>query len=61
MAVENMEETVMPMATLRVANLIEAEGYIALPQRRHQNIMQETDGMNPEVAYDSIYRGRKAE
>ncbi len=61
MAVENMEETIMPMACLRVANLIEAEGYTAIPQRRHQNIMREEDGMNPEVAYDSIYRGRTAE
>jgi len=61
MGVENMEETVMPMATLRVSNLIEEAGYTALPQRRHQNIMREEDGMNPEVAYDSIYRGRTAE
>ena len=29
MAVENMEETIMPMALLRVANLIEAEGATA--------------------------------
>ena len=61
MGVENMEETVMPMATLRVSNLLEEAGYTALPQRRHQNIMREEDGMNPEVAYDSIYRGREAE
>ena len=32
MGVENLEETVMPMALLRVSNLIENEGYIALPQ-----------------------------
>ena len=32
MGVENMEETIMPMAQLKVANLIEAEGFIALPQ-----------------------------
>lgn len=57
MAVENMEETVMPMATLRISDAIEAEGYIAIPQRRHQNIMAEENGMNPEVAYDSIWRG----
>ncbi len=61
MAVENMEETIMPMATLRVSNLIEEKGFTAVPQRRHQNIMQEENGMNPEVAYDSIYRGRTAE
>ncbi len=61
MAVENMEETVMPMALLRVSNLIEAEGYTAVPQRRHQNIMAGEDGTNPEVAWDSIYHGRDAE
>lgn len=61
MGVENMEETIMPMAQLKVANFIESEGHIAVPQRRHQQIMQEKDGMNPEVAYDAIYRGKTAE
>ena len=61
MAVENMEETIMPMAQLKVAALIEEEGYMALPQRRHQQIMAEEDSTNPEVAYDAIYRGRTAE
>ena len=61
MAVENMEETIMPMAQLKVAMMIEEEGYIALPQRRHQQIMAEENGTNPEVAYDAIYRGRTAE
>ena len=61
MGVENMEETIMPMAQLRVANLIERDGYLALPQRRHQQIMAEKDGMNPEVAYDAIWRGVTAE
>ena len=61
MAVENMEETVMPMAQLRVAAMLEAEGYLALPQRRHQQIMAEADSTNPEVAYDAVFRGRTAE
>ena len=61
MGVENMEETIMPMAQLKVANLIEAEGYTALPQRRHQQIMAEENSTNPEVAYDAIYRGKTAE
>ena len=61
MAVENMEETIMPMAQLRVAMMIEEEGYIALPQRRHQQIMAEENSTNPEVAYDAVYRGRTAE
>ncbi len=61
MAVENMEETVMPMVQLKVAMAMEAEGCIALPQRRHQQIMAEENSTNPEVAYDAIYRGRSAE
>lgn len=61
MAVENMEETIMPMAQLKVSTLIEAEGYLALPQRRHQQIMEEENSTNPEVAYDAIFRGRSAE
>ncbi len=61
MAVENMEETIMPMAQLKVAMMIEEEGYTALPQRRHQQIMAEENSTNPEVAYDAVYRGRTAE
>lgn len=61
MAVENMEETVMPMAQLKVAMELEAGGYIALPQRRHQQIMGENDSTNPEVAYDAVYRGKTRE
>lgn len=61
MGVENMEETIMPMAQLKMANLIEAEGFLALPQRRHQQIMAEENSTNPEVAYDAIYRGKPQE
>ena len=61
MAVENMEETIMPMAQLKVAMYLESQGYVALPQRRHQQIMAQQDSTNPEVAYDAIYRGRTAE
>ncbi|MBP3477921.1 MAG: 4Fe-4S binding protein, partial [Oscillospiraceae bacterium] len=61
MAVENMEETVMPMAQLRVAMYMESQGAVALPQRRHQQIMAEENSTNPEVAYDAVYRGRTAE
>ena len=61
MAVENMEETVMPIALLRLSNLLESKGFTACPQRRNQTIMQEKRGVNPEVAYDAICRGRTAE
>ena len=40
MGVECLEETVMPMALMRVSNLIEKEGYIALPQRRQNTKLQ---------------------
>ena len=61
MAVENMEETIMPMAQLRIAMMMEEEGFLALPQRRHLQIMKEKDSTNPEVAYASVYRGRESE
>ena len=61
MAVENMEETIMPMSLLKVSTWIEQQGYLAIPQRRHQQIMAEENSTNPEVAYDAVYRGRKAE
>lgn len=55
MAVENMEETIMPMAQLRIASLIEENGFTALPQKRHQQIMNNEGSTNPEVDYRSIY------
>jgi len=61
MGVENMEENIMPMAQLKICHFIEEQGYLALPQRRHQTIMSEENSTNPEVAYDAIYRGKSAE
>lgn len=61
MGVENLEETVMPLAMLRVASAIEEDDFIAIPQRRHQLIMTEENSTNPEVDYTDIFRGIKAE
>ena len=61
MGVENLEETVMPMALLRVSNLIEGEGYIALPQRISPLILNEEGTTNPEVDYTDVFHGVKAE
>lgn len=61
MGVENLEETVMPFAMLQVSSVIEREGFIALPQRRHQTIMREENSTNPEVDYTDIFRGITAE
>lgn len=57
MGVENLEETVMPMALIRVANLIEGEGYIAVPQRKSPLILNEEGTTNPEVDYTDVYHG----
>ena len=46
MGVENLEETVMPLALLQVSNLIEEEGFYAIPQRRNQLIMKEEHATN---------------
>lgn len=61
MGVENMEETIMPMAQLKVCMLLEEEGYLAMPQRRHQQIMAQENSTNPEVDYNSVYRGKVQE
>lgn len=61
MAVENMEETIMPMAQLKVSMMLEEQGFLALPQRRHQQIMSEANSTNPEVAYDAVYRDKTPE
>ena len=61
MGVENLEETVMPLALINVANLIEEEGFEAIPQRKNQLIMNDTEGTNPEVDYVDVMRGVKAE
>lgn len=61
MGVENLEETVMPMALIRVANLIEEDGYIALPQRKSPLILNEEGTTNPEVDYTDVYHGVKQE
>ena len=54
MGVENLEETVMPSALLRVSNLIESEGYIAIPQRVNQLILNDASATNPEVHYADV-------
>jgi ferredoxin len=61
MGVENLEETVMPLALINVSNLIEEEGFEAVPQRRNQLIMNTVGQTNPEVDYTDVYHGVKAE
>ena len=61
MGVENLEETVMPMALLRVSNLIEEQGFIAIPQKKSPLILNEEGTTNPEVDYVDVYHGVKVE
>ena len=51
MAVESLEEVIMPTAMMGVCAILTDHGCTALPQRRHQTVMAEPDGMNPEVSH----------
>ncbi len=55
--VETIEETVMPMALLKVSGVIEDEGFLAVPQKQNQLIMSGVGDTNPEMAYEEIFRG----
>ena len=59
--VETIEETMMPQTLLRVSALLEDEGYLAIPQKRHQTIHPDPEGTHPEMNYEEIYRGITAE
>ena len=61
MGVENLEETVMPLALINVSNLIEDEGFLAIPQRKNQLIVNDETSTNPEVDYTDVVRGVSAE
>ena len=61
MGVENLEETVMPLALINVSNLIEEAGFEALPQRKNPLILNETGITNPEVDYTDVRTGVVAE
>lgn len=61
MAVETLEENVMPIALLKCCALIEDAGFGALPQRRHPTVIAGKHGTNPEADYTEIMRGRFTE
>ena len=59
--VETIEEVLMPQTLLRVSALLEDNGYLAIPQKRHQTIHPEPDGTHPEMIHGDIYRGNRVE
>ena len=61
MGVENLEETVMPQSLVCISNLIEEEGYEAIPQRKNPFIMKDKEKTDPEVDYRDIRHGIEAE
>lgn len=61
MGVENLEETVMPLALINVSNMIEEEGFEAVPQRKNQLIVNDEFSTNPEVDYTDVVNNIKAE
>lgn len=59
--VETLEETIMPLAMLKGCAVIEEAGFLALPQRRNQMIMNTCNEVNPEIDYHEIYPNCVAE
>ena len=59
--VETIEEVLMPQTLLRVSALLEDEGYLAIPQKRHQTIHPDPRGTHPEMLHGDIYRGSTIE
>ena len=59
--VETIEETILPSLLLKGCAILEDAGFDALPQRKNQTIMSESDSTNPEVDYRDVYRGCQAE
>ena len=59
--IETIEEVLMPQTLLRVSALLEDEGYLAIPQKRHQTIHPDRDGTHPEMIHGDIYRGNTVE
>ena len=59
MAVEMLEEVFMPNVLLEICSKIEDSGFTAVPQKRFQLLMNETDETNPEMDYVRIYRNTK--
>ncbi len=53
--VETMEETVMPMALLRVSAVLEDAGFMAYPQKKQQMVIPRAHRINPEVDLGEIY------
>ena len=59
--IETIEEVLMPQTLLRVSALLEDNGYLAIPQKRHQTIHPDRDGTHPEMIHGDIYRGNTVE
>lgn len=55
--IETIEETVMPMALLKLSGILEDAGYLAVPQKNNQLITADPEDTNPEITYEDIYRG----
>ena len=55
--VECIEETMMPMALLKLSGILEDAGYLAVPQKQNQLITADPEDTNPEITYEDIYRG----
>ena len=57
--IETIEETVMPMALLKVCGVIEDAGFMGVPQKKNQLIMETMGETNPEVNHNEIFTGMR--
>lgn len=57
MGIELLEEIYMPQVMMRLSGVIEDAGYIAVPQKNHQMILQDAEKTNPEMNYHRVWRG----
>ena len=55
--VETLEETILPELLLTVSAMLEDEGFTAIPQRRHQMILPDSDSVNEEMLHYTGYWG----
>ena len=53
--VEIIEETVMPLALLRVSALLEDEGHMAYPQKKQHLVLKNKGDVNPEADWKESY------
>jgi ferredoxin len=59
LGIELLEDVYMPDIMLEMCSKIEDMGYIGVPQKKTQLLMDDEDNTNPEMNYQDIYRNTR--